>query len=49
MEKIAKFRNIVVHHYDKVDPEIVITILRKHLDDFLSYKDAIINVVKTVG
>lgn len=49
MEKIAKFRNIVVHHYDKVDPEIVVTILRKHLDDFLSYKDAIINVVKTVG
>lgn len=49
MEKIAKFRNIVVHHYDKVDPEIVVTILRKHLDDFLSYKDAIINMVKTVG
>ena len=49
MEKIAKFRNIVVHHYDKVDPEIVVTILRKHLEDFLSYKDAIINVVKTVG
>ena len=49
MEKIAKFRNIVVHHYDKVDPEIVVTILRKHLDDFLSYKDAIINVVKAVG
>jgi len=49
MEKIAKFRNIVVHHYDKVDLEIVVTILRKHLDDFLSYKDAIINVVKTIG
>jgi uncharacterized protein YutE (UPF0331/DUF86 family) len=49
MEKIAKFRNIVVHHYDKVDPEIVVTILRKHLDDFLSYKDAIINVVKIIG
>ena len=48
MEKIAKFRNIVVHHYDKVDPEIVVTILRKHLDDFLSYKDAIINLVKLV-
>jgi uncharacterized protein YutE (UPF0331/DUF86 family) len=48
MEKIAKFRNIVVHHYDKVDPEIVVTILRKHLDDFLSYKDAIINVVKII-
>ena len=49
MEKIAKFRNIVVHHYDKVDPEIVVTILRKHLDDFLSYKDAIIDMLKTIG
>jgi len=49
MEKIAKFRNIVVHHYDKINPEIVVTILRKHLDDFLSYKDAIINMLKTVG
>ena len=49
MEKIAKFRNIVVHHYDKVDPEIVVTILRKHLDDFLSYKDAIIDILKTIG
>lgn len=48
MEKMAKFRNIVVHHYDKVDAEIVVTILRKHLDDFLSYRDAIINMLKAV-
>jgi uncharacterized protein YutE (UPF0331/DUF86 family) len=49
LEKIAKFRNVVVHHYDKIDPEIVVTILRKHLDDFLSYKDAIINMLKTTN
>jgi uncharacterized protein YutE (UPF0331/DUF86 family) len=42
MEKIAKFRNIVVHHYDKVDAEIVTAILKKNLIDFISYKQAII-------
>lgn len=48
MEKMAKFRNIVVHNYDKIDASIVVTILRKHLDDFLTYKNAIINILKEV-
>ena len=46
MEKIAKFRNIIVHHYDKVDAEIVLGILKKDLKDFSAYKDAIINTIK---
>jgi|SRR5210317_606910 uncharacterized protein YutE (UPF0331/DUF86 family) len=46
MEKIAKFRNIVVHHYDKVDAEIVTAILKKDLADFISYKEAIILFLK---
>jgi uncharacterized protein YutE (UPF0331/DUF86 family) len=46
MEKMAKFRNIVVHHYDKVDEEIVVGILRKDINDFMEYKDAIINFLK---
>jgi uncharacterized protein YutE (UPF0331/DUF86 family) len=46
MEKMAKFRNIIVHHYDKVDREIVIGILRKDLDDFSAFKNAIISVLK---
>ena len=46
MQKMAKFRNIVVHHYDKVDAEIVIGILRRNLSDFISYKDAIIKTIK---
>ncbi len=45
MEKMAKFRNIIVHHYDHVDEVIVVDILRKHLADFLAYKDAIINTI----
>jgi uncharacterized protein YutE (UPF0331/DUF86 family) len=47
LRKMAKFRNIVVHHYDKVDAEIVIGILKKDLRDFKSYKDAIISFLKS--
>jgi len=49
MEKMAKFRNIVVHNYDEVDASIVVTILRRHLDDFLTYKNAIINMLKELN
>jgi uncharacterized protein YutE (UPF0331/DUF86 family) len=41
MEKMAKFRNIVVHQYERVDAEIVILILRRHLDDFQLFSDAV--------
>jgi len=46
LEKMAKFRNIIVHHYDKVDPDIVIEILKKDLKDFSAYKDAITKMLK---
>ena len=47
MEKMAKFRNIVVHHYDKVDAEIVTAILKNELADFITYKKAIIQLIET--
>ena len=43
MVQISKFRNIIVHHYDRVDAEIVVGILRKRLDDFNSYKKSILD------
>jgi len=46
MEKMAKFRNIVVHNYDEVNSAIVVNILRRHLDDFLTYKNAILSILK---
>lgn len=46
MERMAKFRNIVVHQYEEVDAEIVIMILRKHLDDFVRFRDAILGSLK---
>ena len=45
--KMAKFRNVVVNHYDKVDAEIVVAILRKNLDDFIRYRDAIIRFLNS--
>ena len=47
LNKMAKFRNIVVHHYDSVDAEIVVGILKRDLKDFMSYKDAIISFLKS--
>lgn len=46
MEKMVRFRNIIVHNYDKIDPEIVINIIRKNLNDFIKYKDKIILYLK---
>jgi uncharacterized protein YutE (UPF0331/DUF86 family) len=47
VDKMAKFRNIVVHHYDKVDAEIVVGILKKDLKDLTGFRDAIVSFLKT--
>jgi len=46
MEQITKFRNIIVHHYDRVDAEIIVGILRNRLEDFMKYKDGIVQWLK---
>ena len=46
LDKMAKFRNVVVHHYEKIDAEIVVSILKKDLKDFEQYKNAIIGLLK---
>ncbi len=46
MEKMAKFRNVVVHQYEEVDSEIVIIILKKHLGDLDRFKDAVLTYLK---
>jgi uncharacterized protein YutE (UPF0331/DUF86 family) len=46
LEKMAKFRNVVVHHYDKVDAEIVVGIMKNNLTDFINYKDAVIRILE---
>jgi uncharacterized protein YutE (UPF0331/DUF86 family) len=46
MERMAKFRNIVVHQYEDVDAEIVVAILQKHLRDVSSFRAAILRFLK---
>ena len=46
MTNMAKFRNVLVDQYNTVDREIVANILRKHLVDFLLFKEGVIDVLK---
>ncbi len=46
MEQMARFRNLVVHQYQKLDPVIVVTILNRHLSDFGRFRHAIVAWLK---
>ena len=41
LKKMAQFRNVLVHDYTKIEPEIVYSILQKHLVDILDYAQII--------
>jgi uncharacterized protein YutE (UPF0331/DUF86 family) len=43
MVKMSGFRNIIVHDYARIEPEIVLGILRKNLNDFKNFAKEIIN------
>lgn len=47
LEKMAKFRNVVVHQYETIDPAIVVSILHRNLGDFEMYKKAIIKYLSS--
>ena len=40
-KKMAQFRNIIVHDYEKIDPHIILNILRQDLDDLRLFARAI--------
>lgn len=46
MVKMAKFRNIVVHDYARIDPEAVVGILRKDLDDLKGFSREILQYLE---
>ncbi len=41
--KMVRFRNLVVHNYDSIDPVILYDIIQKHLTDFKNFTDEIKN------
>lgn len=49
LEKMAKFRNVVVHQYEVVDAEIVVLILKKNLLDFQKFREAISTYLKNLS
>lgn len=49
MEKMAKFRNIVVHQYESVDAEIVILVLRRHLNDFSEFSNSVVQFINKIA
>ncbi len=42
LQKLARFRNIIVHRYEEIEPEIIIAILRKNLRDFELFKKSVL-------
>jgi uncharacterized protein YutE (UPF0331/DUF86 family) len=40
-KSIIRFRNLIVHEYEIVDPEIIYKILKDHLSDFRRFRDEI--------
>ena len=45
MVKMAMFRNIVVHDYARIDPEIVVGILKKNIRDFKYFAKEILRFI----
>lgn len=45
LEKMARFRNVIVHGYDKVDAAVVVKILRDNLGDFGHLKSAALKYI----
>ena len=45
-EKIAMFRNLIVHYYEKVDDEIVFGVFKNNLEDFEMYISYILEFIE---
>ncbi|MHB1254264.1 MAG: type VII toxin-antitoxin system HepT family RNase toxin [Candidatus Humimicrobiaceae bacterium] len=42
LKKMAQFRNVIVHEYIKINPEIIFSILKKNLPDISKFSNLII-------
>jgi len=40
-QPMIQFRNFVVHRYERVDSEVLVGILRNHLDDLAAFRDEV--------
>jgi uncharacterized protein YutE (UPF0331/DUF86 family) len=49
MAKMAKFRNLIVHNYDKINVAVVVGILKRNLSDFDTFKAAIMDFLESAS
>ena len=42
MQRMVGFRNVAVHEYTRLNLDIVLTIITKHLDDFRTFSSTIV-------
>jgi len=42
MVRMSGFRNLIVHEYARIDPAMVVRVLREHLGDFVRFKTAVL-------
>ena len=49
LQKMAKFRNVVVHQYEQVDASVVVLILTRHIQDFERFKKAVLKAIKGIS
>ena len=46
-DKMVRFRNLIVHHYYRVDPEEVYTILTENLSDLQNWRTTLLELIET--
>jgi uncharacterized protein YutE (UPF0331/DUF86 family) len=46
MGKMAKFRNVLVHQYEKIEAEIIVGLLKRKLGDFNQFKKAVVGFIQ---
>jgi uncharacterized protein YutE (UPF0331/DUF86 family) len=45
MVRMSGFRNLIVHEYARIDPTMVVPVLRERLGDFVAFKAAILRIL----
>ena len=46
-DKMVRFRNLIVHHYYRVDPEDIYNILTVHLPDLQNWRTTLLEIIET--
>jgi uncharacterized protein YutE (UPF0331/DUF86 family) len=45
-ERMVRFRNFIVHRYERIDVEILVEMVNRHLADFEHFRNEILNYVR---